>query len=367
MPSPEFLEYRRQIAEHTAANPPPVLNTLEERRDHLNQTLGARPMVSGVQAREIDANGVMAMLLTPDALLAQDTLLTPGNVASPAMALKTSNQQPAEQQQAAQDGAQDSPAQLEQQPAAQNSPVQPPASTPTSTPASNPVICYFHGGGYRLGSATAWKSFGSQLAEICEAQVLLVDYRLAPEHPFPAAVEDALSVWRWLCERVSPTLTVVAGDSAGGGLAAALCLAARDNSLPSPAGCVCLSPWSNLTNSGESFDTCAETDELFSRQAAQEAAQSYLAGGDPTHHHASPTFGNWENQPPLLVHAGSVEVLLDDSRQLAEAARCAGVDVRHRIFEGMPHVWHISYPAFPEAVEAVTEVAEFVKEVTNSP
>ena len=228
-----------------------------------------------------------------------------------------------------------------------------------------PGICYFHGGGYRIGSARAWQHFGSHLAVAGNCHVLLVDYRLAPENVFPAAVDDAVAAYSWLVSNVPSERIVLAGDSAGGGLAPALYLAARDKGLPLPAGCACLSPWSDLTNSGESFTSNAGTDMMFSKEMADDAAASYLGSEDPRNPYASPVFGNWSGLGPLLIHAGSTEVLLDDAANLADAARKAGVDVRHRVFEAMPHVWHHGYPNFPEAVEAVEEIADFVNEVTS--
>ena len=300
MPSEEFIAHQKAMAEAAAANPPPEFETEQERRDHIDNMLGQRPLADGVVARELDADGVFAIGLAPE------------DVADNA-----------------------------------------------------PGICYFHGGGYRIGSAKAWQPFGSHLAAAGSCHVLLVDYRLAPENVFPAALDDAVTAYSWLVGNVPSERIVLAGDSAGGGLAPALYLAARDRGLPLPAGCACLSPWSDLTNSGESFSANAGTDMLFSKEAADEAAASYLGSEDPRKPYASPVFGDWQGLGPLLIHAGSIEVLLDDAAALANAARRAGADVRHRVFDGMPHVWHHAYPAFPEAVEAVEEIAAFVNEVTS--
>jgi acetyl esterase/lipase len=232
--------------------------------------------------------------------------------------------------------------------------------------ARDPVLAYFHGGGYRIGSARAWRAYGSHLALACRARVLLIDYRLAPEHPFPAAVEDAVAAVHWLlASGEAPRRIVLGGDSAGGGLAAAALVALRDRGGPLPAGAVCLSPWADLTNRSRTYVTRAETDRLFSHKQAQEAAALYLAGQAADHPLASPVFADWRGLPPLLIHAGDVEVLLDDALCLASCARAAGVDVRLAVYPDMPHVWHISYPAFPEAVWAVEEVAAFVRERTD--
>jgi epsilon-lactone hydrolase len=235
-----------------------------------------------------------------------------------------------------------------------------PEAGPTAT------VLYLHGGGYRLCSARSYAAFGSHLAATSGARVVVVDYRLAPEHRFPAAVEDAVAVYEaLLAAGTAPGDVVVAGDSAGGGLTVALLLAARDRGLPLPAGGAPLSPWVDLTNSGASYRTRADADKLFSAASAAEAASLYLGDADPTDPLASPALGDLSGLPPLLVHVGDAEVLLDDARLLAERAEAAGVEVTLRVFDEMPHVWHISYPAFPEAVEAVEEVAAFVARVTG--
>lgn len=230
----------------------------------------------------------------------------------------------------------------------------------------DPWLIYFHGGGYRICSARAYRAHGSQLARACRARVLLVDYRLAPEHPFPAAVQDALSAYRWVLDQgVDPGRVVAGGDSAGGGLTAALLLAARQDGLPRLAGGILLSAWLDLTNEADSFDRNAATDLLFGKASAVEAAGLYLQGQDPTDPLASPRFGDWTGMPPLLVLNGSIECLADDSVAITETARAAGVDVTHTVYEGMPHVWQTHYPAFPEAVQAVEEMAAFVARVTD--
>jgi acetyl esterase/lipase len=226
------------------------------------------------------------------------------------------------------------------------------------------AILYFHGGGYRMGSARAWRSFGSHLAAQAGADVYLVDYRLAPEHPFPAAVDDACAAYAALSTRNASTRIVVAGDSAGGGLAAALVLAAADAGHEPPAGAVALSPWADLRNRAGSYTTRAEADQLFSKDSADQAAGLYLDGGSADHPHASPVLGEWPSATPLLVQVGDAEVLLDDAAELAAAASRNGAAVEHRVFGGMPHVFQIGYPATAESVEAVGEIAGFIRRVT---
>ncbi|CAB4345332.1 MAG: alpha/beta hydrolase fold domain-containing protein [Actinobacteria bacterium] len=227
-----------------------------------------------------------------------------------------------------------------------------------------PIVLYFHGGGFRIASALAYRSYGSHLAAVLSARVLLVEYRLAPEHKFPKAVDDCFVVWEsLLAEGIDTGRIVIAGDSAGGGLAASVTMhALADGVLP--AGVICCSPWVDLTITADTYDTNAESDKLFSRTSAEEAAPAYLGGADPMNPIASPLFGDWDGAPPLLILVGDAEVLLDDSRKLADVAKAAGVDVTLSIYPEMPHIWTMSYPAFPEAVEGVTEMAEFVARVT---
>ena len=227
-----------------------------------------------------------------------------------------------------------------------------------------PIVLYFHGGGFRIASALAYRSYGSHLAAVLGARVLLVEYRLAPEHKFPKAVDDCFAVWEsLLAEGIDTGRIVIAGDSAGGGLAASVTMhALADGVLP--AGVICCSPWVDLTITADTYDTNAESDKLFSRNSAEEAAPAYLGGADPTNPIASPLFGDWNGAPPMLILVGDAEVLLDDSRKLADVAQAAGVDVTLSVYPEMPHIWTMSYPAFPEAVEGVTEMAEFVARVT---
>ena len=227
-----------------------------------------------------------------------------------------------------------------------------------------PILLYFHGGGFRIASALAYRSYGSHLAAVLGARVLLVEYRLAPEHKFPKAVDDCFAVWEsLLAEGIDTGRIVIAGDSAGGGLAASVTMhALADGVLP--AGVICCSPWVDLTITADTYDTNVESDKLFSRTSAEEAAPAYLGGADPMNPIASPLFGDWDGAPPLLILVGDAEVLLDDSRKLADVAKSAGVDVTLSVYPEMPHIWTMSYPAFPEAVEGVTEMAEFVARVT---
>jgi acetyl esterase/lipase len=226
-------------------------------------------------------------------------------------------------------------------------------------------IVYFHGGGYRMGSARAWRCYCSHLAAVADATVLVVDYRLAPEHPFPAAVHDAVAAYRSTLDDVSAEQVVVAGDSAGAGLAAALVLAARASGLPRPAGLVCCSPWVDLRNDAPSYEQRAAVDALFSKASADEAATLYLQGTPPDDPLASPLLGDWTGAPPTLVQVGAAEVLLDDSARLAAAVGAGGAAVEHTVFDRMPHVFQLAFPSTLESVRAVEQIATFVRGVTG--
>lgn len=228
-----------------------------------------------------------------------------------------------------------------------------------------PVVLYLHGGGFRIASALAYRAYGTHLASVMGARVLLVDYRLAPEHRFPAAVDDSFAVWEsLLADGVAANRIVVAGDSAGGGLAASVTLQTiADGVLP--AGTICLSPWVDLTVTAGTYDTRAEVDAMFSRTAAEEAASAYLADHDPRDPLASPVFGGWTGAPPMLVVVGDHEVLLDDSHRLATVVGAAGVDVTLSVYPEMPHIFPFNYPAFPEAGQGLEEMAAFVRRVTT--
>ena len=237
---------------------------------------------------------------------------------------------------------------------------------PTDLADDAPVLVYLHGGGFRLASALAYRAYGSNLAKALGGRVLLVDYRLAPENPYPAALDDSWAAFRWLLDSgVDPGRVAVAGDSAGGGLAASLALRTTTHG-PGPAAIVCCSPWVDLTVTNDTYDSNSLTDQLFSKASASEAGSLYLAGHDATDPLVSPVFGTfWEGAPPMLIQVSDAEVLLDDARRLAEVAGQGGVDVTLKLYSGMPHVWAMSYPAFPEAVEAVEELAEFVRSHTT--
>ncbi|QGG94005.1 alpha/beta hydrolase [Actinomarinicola tropica] len=226
-----------------------------------------------------------------------------------------------------------------------------------------PVVVYVHGGGYCIGSLDSHRPMLTHLASAIGGRVLAVDYRLAPEHPFPAALDDACTAYRWvLAGGVEPSRVVVAGDSAGGGLTLATVVALRDAGDPLPAAGVCLSPWADLTQSGSTMAEKADADPMVHAEDLDRWAAAYAgADGDPAASGLSPVFADLSGLPPLLVEVGTAEVLLDDARRVAERARAAGVDVT--LFEGedLIHVWHFFAGAVPEADEGITRVAEFVR------
>jgi phosphinothricin tripeptide acetyl hydrolase len=224
------------------------------------------------------------------------------------------------------------------------------------------VVLYLHGGGYVIGSSRSHRHLAAAIAGAAGASALLLDYRLAPEHPFPAAVEDATAAYRWLLDQaIAPEHIVIAGDSAGGGLTVATLLALREARVPLPAGGVCISPWVDLTCSGASYATKAAADPIVRRASVEEMARAYLGATPPRTPLASPLFADLRGLPPLLIHVGSDEVLLDDAVRLAERAKAGGVDATLEIYDRMIHVWHWFLPMLDEAQTAVEAIGRFVR------
>ena len=224
------------------------------------------------------------------------------------------------------------------------------------------AILYLHGGGYVMGSPHTHRALAGEIARAARAAVLLVDYRLAPESPFPAAVEDGVASLRWLlAQDFAPRHLAIAGDSAGGGLTVATLVSARDQRLPMPGAAVCISPWSDLTCSNESYKTRADADPMVTPDI-RNMANLYLQGADPKNPLASPNFANLRSLPPLLIHVGRDEVLLDDSVKLDQKATADGVDSTLEIWEDMIHVWHAFHPMLPEGKQAIVRVGSFLRE-----
>jgi acetyl esterase/lipase len=224
------------------------------------------------------------------------------------------------------------------------------------------VLLYLHGGGYVVGSLHTHRDLAARLGRAAGARVLGIDYRLAPEHPHPAAVEDALAAYRWLLERdLAPARLAIAGDSAGGGLTVATLLALRDRGLPLPSGAVCFSPWIDMEATGASMDEITD-DPMLNRALILHFARFYLTGGvDPRTPLASPLHAELAGLPPLLVQASRHEVLRDDATRLAERARAAGVACELELFDDVPHVWQIFAGILPEGREAVERAGAFLR------
>jgi len=228
------------------------------------------------------------------------------------------------------------------------------------------VLLYLHGGGYAIGSINTHRDLASRLSRATGVRCLLIGYRLAPEHPHPAAVEDSVAAYRWLLARgTRPEKIVIGGDSAGGGLTVATLVALRDAGEPLPAAAVCLSPWVDLEGTGESMTTKADIDPMVQSEGIQTMAKAYLGDKDPRTPLASPLYADLRGLPPMLIHVGTAEVLLDDSTRLAERARAAGVDVSLEPWEDMIHVWHYFASMLPEGRQAIERIGEFVRRHTG--
>ena len=229
------------------------------------------------------------------------------------------------------------------------------------------ALLYFHGGGYVLGSTRSHRHMVAALAAGAGVHAFSADYRLAPEHPFPAAVEDGTAAWQGLLESgIDPACAVIGGDSAGGGLTVAALVKARDDGLAMPAGGLCISPWTDMTMEAGSYTTKAETDPMVKKPQISRWAGEYLgADTDRRHPWASPLYADLEGLPPLLVQVGSEEVLLDDSVSLAEAARRAGVEVQLSVADEMIHVWHWFDRLLDRAKEGIDEATAFIRACTG--
>ncbi len=228
------------------------------------------------------------------------------------------------------------------------------------------TVLYLHGGGYQVGSVAIYREFAAQLARAWQAQVALIDYRLAPEHPFPAATDDVHAAYQALLDQgIAADSLVVAGDSAGGGLTLACALEARDAGLPLPAALVLFSPWADLTVSGRSAME-RDHDDLLGTEHLRVAAADYLAGAAPLTPLASPLFADLHGLPPTLIQATVNEILCDDARRLADALHAAGSQAQLRLWPRLWHVWQIFAGKVPEADAALAEALDFIKAARTS-
>ena len=233
-------------------------------------------------------------------------------------------------------------------------------SMPDASP--DEVTLYFHGGGYVIGSPNTHRCLAGRLARASRTRVLLLDYRRAPEHPFPAAVDDATAAYRALLERgTRPEKMALAGDSAGGGLAIATAIALRETRVDLPAAIAYISPWTDLAVTGESIMSRAALDPMCHKRGIQRLAELYLAGQDPRAPLASPLYANLRGLPPILIHIGEAETLYDDSVRLGARAREAGVDVSFKEWPDMIHVFPLFVPDISDSQRAIRELGEFLR------
>lgn len=232
--------------------------------------------------------------------------------------------------------------------------------------ASDRVVLYLHGGGYVMGSINTHRAMIARIARASQARALALDYRMAPEHPFPAAVEDSTAAYRWLlAQGYKPTKIAISGDSAGGGLTLATLLALRDAGTPLPAAAAPISPWTDMEGTGASVKTRAAKDPMVGSASLLPMANMYVGNNNPKDPLASPLYGDYRGLPPLLIQVGDAEVLLDDSTRVAERAKAAGVKVDLEVWDDMVHVWHVFAKILPEGQQAIDKIGKFIVEHTS--
>jgi monoterpene epsilon-lactone hydrolase len=223
------------------------------------------------------------------------------------------------------------------------------------------VVLYLHGGGYVMGSINTHRAMIARIARASQAKALALNYSLAPEKPFPAAVNDSTAAYKWLLARgYKADKIVISGDSAGGGLAISTLLALRDSKVPLPAGAAAISPWTDLTGSGASVVSRAAVDPMVANQGLLLMAKQYAGANGAQDPLISPVFADMKGLPPLLIQVGDAEVLLDDATRVAERAKAAGVDVTIEVWPEMVHVWHVFAKILPEGQQAIDRIGEFV-------
>jgi len=234
-----------------------------------------------------------------------------------------------------------------------------------ATPASrhDRHVLYLHGGSYVVGWPALYRDLTWRLASLCRARVLCIDYRLAPEHPFPAPLDDAVAAYRWLlAQGAEPHRIALMGDSAGGGLVFATMLRLRDEGVALPAAAVVVSPWTDLALTGDSFRLNAAIDPLIPVELAPRVVDLCLAGADPRNPYASPLYGDPTGLPPTLILVGGDDVLRDDAVRMADKMRAAGCHVEIEVWPHMWHVWHMLMRVMPEAKAAIARIAEFMQD-----
>jgi acetyl esterase/lipase len=236
--------------------------------------------------------------------------------------------------------------------------------------AADQRLLYLHGGGYVICSPGTHRDLAGRISQAAGVAVLVLDYRLAPEHPYPAAVHDALVALRWMYDH-GPTdatparTTFVAGDSAGGGLTLATLIAARDAGVRLPNAAVTISAWTDLACTGNTMRTRADVDPMVTEAVLSRMGQDYLQGGDARQPLASPLYAALRGLPPLLMQVGDAEVLLDDTTRVADKARAAGVDVTLEIYPEMIHIFQLFAPILPEGQQAIERIGAFIRAHTR--
>ncbi len=227
----------------------------------------------------------------------------------------------------------------------------------------NGVLLYFHGGGYVLGSVGTHRNLVVALSGAAGIKAFSVEYRLAPEHPYPAGIEDAVAAYRGLLDSgVEPSKIAVGGDSAGGGMTLALLLSIKQQGLPQPACAVLLSPWSDLRLASEAYETRREADPMVTREGLQAMADHYLGETDPAHPLASPILADLSGLAPMLIHVGDAEILLNDSTDLAEKAKAVGADATLKVWDDMIHVFQAFFPMVDEGRESIAEIGAYIRD-----
>jgi acetyl esterase/lipase len=235
-------------------------------------------------------------------------------------------------------------------------------TTPASRPGRN--VLYLHGGAYISGAPIYYRHFTWRIADATETCVWALEYRLAPEHPFPAALDDATAGFLWLASQMTDTRELfVMGDSAGAGLALCLLLKLRDDSRPLPRAAVAMSPWTDLALTGASLAENAASDPMLNADDLPEFARCYLDGADPHHPHASPLYADVSGLPPVLIQVGSDEILRDDALRMAEKLKQENPRSRIEVWPRMPHAFQLFVPVLPEARAAIARIAGFISDV----
>ena len=224
------------------------------------------------------------------------------------------------------------------------------------------VVLYLHGGGYVIGSPSTHRELGRRLSAATDGDVLTIHYRLSPEDPFPAPVEDAAAAYAWLLDQGrDPASVSIAGDSAGGGLTVAALLSVRDSGLPMPSCGVCLSPWVDMEGLGDSMTTRSDKDPMVQRDGLVAMGGVYLGGADPRSPLAAPMYADLTGLPPLLIQVGTRETLYDDATRLAQVAMSCEVETTFEPWPEMIHVWHLFAPMLDEGQQAIERMGKFIK------